>query len=41
MMTFYQYFLLYEVVKAINNHPEADFIYSDEDKFEELGGKKI
>ena len=33
-------FSLYEVVKAINNHPEADFIYSDEDKFEELGGKR-
>ena len=33
-------FSLYEVVKAINNYPEADFIYSDEDKFEELGGKR-
>lgn len=26
---------LYEVVKAINNHPKADFIYSDEDKIDE------
>ena len=33
-------FSLYEVIKCINNHPEADFIYTDEDKFEELGGKR-
>lgn len=33
-------FSLYEVVRTINNHPEADFIYSDEDKFEEVGGKR-
>lgn len=26
-------FSLYEIVKAINNEPEADFVYSDEDKF--------
>lgn len=34
-------FALYEVVKAINNEPEADFIYSDEDKFIEKDGIKI
>lgn len=28
---------LYEVVKLLNMHPEADFIYSDEDKLEEDG----
>lgn len=33
-------FSLYEIVKCINNHPEVEFIYSDEDKFEELGGKR-
>lgn len=33
-------FSLYEVVKCINNHPEVDFIYTDEDKFEEVGGKR-
>ena len=33
-------FALYEVVKCINENPDADFIYSDEDKFEELGGKR-
>lgn len=26
---------LYEVVKVINNHPNAEFIYSDEDKIED------
>jgi glycosyltransferase involved in cell wall biosynthesis len=26
---------LFEMVKALNEHPEADFFYSDEDKFEE------
>ena len=34
-------FALYEIVKAINNEPEADFIYSDEDKFIEKNGIKI
>lgn len=33
-------FSLFEIVKCINNHPEVDFIYTDEDKFEELGGKR-
>lgn len=33
-------FALYEIVKAINNEPEADFIYSDEDKFIEKKRKK-
>jgi len=31
---------LYEVVKCINKNPDVDFIYSDEDKFEEVGGKR-
>ena len=35
-----QKFTLYEIVKCINNHPEVEFIYTDEDKFEELGGKR-
>lgn len=30
-------FALHEVVKAINEHPDADFIYSDEDKISENG----
>ncbi len=30
-------FALFEVVKAINENPEADFIYSDEDKISEDG----
>src|SRR4029077_15611476 len=30
-------FALFEVVRAINNQPEADFIYSDEDKLDESG----
>ena len=34
-------FALYEIVKAINDEPEADFIYSDEDKFIEKNGIKI
>lgn len=33
-------FSLYEVVKYINKYPEAEFIYSDEDKFEKLGEKR-
>lgn len=33
-------FSLYEVVKCINEHPEVEFIYTDEDKFEEVGGKR-
>ncbi len=34
-------FALYEVVKIINRHPEVEFIYSDEDKFTTLGGKRF
>ena len=34
-------FSLYEVVKCINNHPDAEFIYSDEDKFVEKGGNRF
>lgn len=34
-------FALYEIVKAINDEPKADFIYSDEDKFIEKNGIKI
>lgn len=30
---------LYEVVKLINEHPDAKFIYTDEDKIEEKGNK--
>ena len=30
-------FAIYEVVKCINEHPEAKFIYSDEDKVTEVG----
>jgi glycosyltransferase involved in cell wall biosynthesis len=30
-------FALYEVVKLLNEHPEADLIYSDEDKLSEEG----
>lgn len=33
-------FSLFEIVKCINKHPNVDFIYTDEDKFEELGGKR-
>ena len=33
-------FSLYEIVKCINENPDVEFIYSDEDKFEELGGKR-
>lgn len=32
---------LYEVVKAINEHPEADVIYSDEDKMDMDGGGAV
>ena len=34
-------FALYEVVKTINRHAEVEFIYSDEDKFTTLGGKRF
>ena len=34
-------FCLYEVVKAINENPEAEFIYTDEDKIEEDKDKRI
>ena len=30
---------LFEVVKAINENPDVEFIYTDEDKFEEVGKK--
>lgn len=33
-------FSLYEVVKCINNNPDAEFIYTDEDKFEKVDGKR-
>lgn len=33
-------FALFEVVKAINENPDADFIYSDEDKISEDGTKR-
>ena len=33
-------FSLYEIVKCINENPDAEFIYTDEDKFEKLGGKR-
>ena len=33
-------FSLYEIVKCINKNSDVDFIYTDEDKFEELGGKR-
>ena len=34
-------FALFEVVKALNENPEADFIYSDEDKISEKGDKRF
>lgn len=33
-------FSLYEVVKCINENTDVEFIYTDEDKFEEVGGKR-
>src|SRR5581483_8620932 len=30
-------FALFEVVRALNDHPEADFLYSDEDKLNAQG----
>lgn len=32
-------FALYEVVRAINENPEVELIYSDEDKIDELGNR--
>lgn len=32
-------YALYEVVKMINNHPNAEFIYSDEDKIDQNGNR--
>ena len=32
---------LYEIADAINAEPEADFIYTDEDKFTEFGGERF
>ncbi len=34
-------FALYEVIKAINENPQCDFIYSDEDKFEKVNDKRF
>lgn len=34
-------FALFEVVKAINENPEVDFIYSDEDKILDICGKNV
>ena len=31
---------LYEIVKCINENPDVEFIYTDEDKFEKLGGRR-
>lgn len=33
-------FSLYEIVKCINNNPDVEFIYTDEDKCEEVNGKR-
>lgn len=33
-------FSLYEIVKCINENPDVEFIYTDEDKFEKIGGKR-
>ena len=33
-------FSLYEVVKCINKNEDVEFIYTDEDKFEKVGGKR-
>ena len=33
-------FALYEVVKLLNEKPDLDFIYSDEDKIDEKGGRR-
>lgn len=33
-------FSLYEIVKCINENPNVEFIYTDEDKFEKLGEKR-
>ena len=33
-------FSLYEVVKCINEHPDVEFIYSDEDKIETIKGPR-
>jgi glycosyltransferase involved in cell wall biosynthesis len=34
-------FALFEIVKAINENPDADFVYSDEDKISEDGSKRF
>jgi glycosyltransferase involved in cell wall biosynthesis len=34
-------FALYEIVKAINGNPDADFIYTDEDRITEDGKKRF
>ena len=33
-------FSLYEIANCINENPDVEFIYTDEDKFEKLGGKR-
>ena len=33
-------FSLFEIVKCINENPDVEFIYTDEDKFEKKGGKR-
>lgn len=33
-------FALYEVVKVVNNHPEVEFVYSDEDKLDDIEKKR-
>ena len=33
-------FALYDVVKAINDRPELDFVYSDEDKIDAVNGEE-
>ncbi len=34
-------FALFEVVRAFNEHPEADFLYSDEDSITPDGGRRL
>lgn len=33
-------FALYEIVRAVNQHPDADFLYSDEDKIDGTTGQR-
>ena len=34
-------FALFEVVRAVNDEPDADVLYSDEDKIDEKGGRRL